>query len=370
MGKPGKDMASALFEFSQLLLNETYLSRVSNGPNRESVLTTSSLSSAAHASQHYHAMLKSGVNASYTFSLLTQSATMGNPAAQAYLAATYATGVYLTLVPMDASSSILLQYMSALGGSVEGNMAMGYRHLYGLGVAESCDLALKHYEFAANQVVSHIEEKGYTMFIDTKRLSDTSGKSSSQRGHGGQMRREFDPEMMDYYQSLAEEGDWSAALTVSQVYYSGSRFIPQDQDKALKYLKIAAALDNPSARGILGYHLALQFGRNVTKAISDMTKPPVTQQTPTAADISDNTHTPPSTDKHTPVQSITTSNVYESKYTVNITLMEIMKDHLLYAYARGDPSAAVGLGYCHMRGLGFRRNLTMAIEYFKGANGE
>ena len=34
---------------------------------------------------------------------------------------------------MDATSAIALHYMSALSGTVEGNMAMGYRYLHGIG---------------------------------------------------------------------------------------------------------------------------------------------------------------------------------------------------------------------------------------------
>lgn len=313
--------------------------RVSNSQHRDKGISPSAI-------QHNQALIKSGVNISYNFNLLLRSASMGHPTAQVYLAAAYASGVYLTLMPMDSSSSILLQYIAALGGSVEANMAMGYRYLYGLGVPESCDLALKHYEFAANHVANSIEEKGHATFIDHTRLSDSS--SSPNRGQG---RREFDPEMMDYYQSLADEGDWGAAMTLHTVYSTGSRFVQQDHIKAMKYLSIAVRFDQPSARGILGYHIASEIGRNLTRAIAEMK---------TAKTLTDdaNAH----------------ASVTHQTYTLNTTLLEIMKGHLIYALARGilykyvmnnffsviscyrtyelgDPSAMVGMGYCHMRKL-------------------
>jgi hypothetical protein len=39
-------------------------------------------------------------------------------------------------------------------------MALGYRHLRGLGVQQSCDKALLHYEYAANVAAAQIEARG------------------------------------------------------------------------------------------------------------------------------------------------------------------------------------------------------------------
>ena len=50
--------------------------------------------------------------------------------AQHLLASTYATGLlngHDGLVPMDAGRSLFLDYMAALSGNAEANMAMGYR---------------------------------------------------------------------------------------------------------------------------------------------------------------------------------------------------------------------------------------------------
>ena len=301
-GEPGKELGTAIFELSQLLVNETYLLRVSNSQHRDAGVSSSA------TPQHNQALLKSGVNISYNFNLLLRSASMGHPTAQVYLAAAYASGVYLTLMPMDSSSSILLQYIAALGGSVEANMAMGYRYLYGLGVPESCDLALKHYEFAANHVANSIEEKGHATFIDHTRLSDSS--SAPNRGQG---RREFDPEMLDYYQGLADEGDWGAAMTLNTVYSTGSRFVQQDHLKATKYLNIAVRFDHPSARGLLGYYIASEIGRNMTRAIAEM------KAARTLTNDAANAH----------------ASVTHQTYTLNTTLLEIMKGHLMYAFARG-----------------------------------
>ena len=69
------------------------------------------------------------------FGYLIRSANAGHVKAQHKLSSAYATGVFgAALVPMDAGKALLLEYMSALGGSPEASMGMGYRFLYGIGV--------------------------------------------------------------------------------------------------------------------------------------------------------------------------------------------------------------------------------------------
>jgi TPR repeat protein len=154
----GKLLGKSLFELSQLLLNQSYSFSASlTDPN-------------------------------HIFELLVQSAELGHPQAQVHIGAAYATGVDLTLVPMHASSSILLQYMAALSGRPEGHMAMGHRYLHGLGVPESCEAALPHYEYAANRAAEEVERRGFSLFIDHTRLSDTHRLNTRNR-------QDFDPEV-------------------------------------------------------------------------------------------------------------------------------------------------------------------------------
>ena len=111
-GVPGKELAIALFEFSQLLVNETYLSRITSSSSSSKLgssldssskisATTTVSPSSVQQQQHYHTLVKSGLNASYMFHLLLQSAHMGHPIAQAYLAATYATGTVCRILYSD-----------------------------------------------------------------------------------------------------------------------------------------------------------------------------------------------------------------------------------------------------------------------------
>jgi hypothetical protein len=72
-----------------------------------------------------------------------------------------------------------------------------YRFLHGVGVAESCEQALIHYEYAANEV-AHSAAQVTLPFIDHTRMSERSPRGSN---------REIDPETLEYLARLAEEGD-------------------------------------------------------------------------------------------------------------------------------------------------------------------
>jgi TPR repeat protein len=106
------------------------------------------------------------------FNLLVRAADEGHQRAQHKLSVVYATGVgHSSLVPMDSSRSLLLEYMSALSGDVEAAMGMGYRLLNGIGVTASCELALPFYELSANHAAEFIEIEGYVPFVDRMKVS-------------------------------------------------------------------------------------------------------------------------------------------------------------------------------------------------------
>ena len=47
---------------------------------------------------------------------------------------------------------MLYHYFASTAGSVPSLMALGYKHMYGLGVPKSCDTAFSYYNPAAEQV--------------------------------------------------------------------------------------------------------------------------------------------------------------------------------------------------------------------------
>lgn len=55
-------------------------------------------------------------------------------------------------VQPDTAAAILHYYFAALGGDAFSNMALGYRHMVGLGVPRSCWTAAKYYQGVADKV--------------------------------------------------------------------------------------------------------------------------------------------------------------------------------------------------------------------------
>ena len=168
--------------------------------------------------------------------LLIQAAEEGHPDAQHEVAAIYNTGIYSGLVPMDATRSLLLEYMSSLSGNPEAHIGMGYRYLHGLGVKPSCDRALIHYEYAANEVIRQISSdsvgsggisgvggtygdelydtptrpnryhhstasraKLVPVHVELSKLSDTFMSGSGNNGVGGGKPAEFDHSVSNTY---------------------------------------------------------------------------------------------------------------------------------------------------------------------------
>jgi len=250
------------------------------------------------------------------FMLLTRAAELGQPQAQHLLASAYATGVLHGgpggLVPMDAGKAVLLEYMSALSGNPEAHMAMGYRYKYGIGVVESCERALQHYEFAANVAAGQILKRGHPVQLEQKYLSGLNDRGPPRP------KSEDDPEVIAYLRQLSDEGDMSASLSLGKMYLNGNRVLDQDFQTAAKYLKRAGDAGSIPALGQLSYLLAQKLG-----------------------------------------------GIVLSQFT----------DHEIYVMAKksadmGDASGIMGLGCTYLHGIGVKMNHTKAFESFLLAQGK
>ena len=101
---------------------------------------------------------------------------------------------------MDAARSLLLEYTSALSGKAEAHVGMGYRYLHGLGVKASCDRALIHYEYAANEVIRQLSSDrmgsgglsgNEEHFLDAQMQNNRYNVATAIRGKGMAVHAEF-----------------------------------------------------------------------------------------------------------------------------------------------------------------------------------
>jgi len=172
--------------------------------------------------------------------IFTKLANEGIPDAQMGLGFFYATGTQHN----SSQSKALLHYtFGAFGGSNWAQMALGYRHFSGSGVAASCEKALDYYRRVASSVASEVSFSGGAT-VQRIRLQDELDGG----GYGGIL----DNDLIEYYQLLADKGDVQAQVGLGQLHYQGGRGIARDPAQALHYFQQAAESGNAVAMAFLG----------------------------------------------------------------------------------------------------------------------
>lgn len=164
----------------------------------------------------------------------------GNSLAQMFIGFFYASGI---IFKPSQANALLYYTMSSAANNTYAQMALGYRYWYGINVKQNCQKALKYYRKVAKQV----EKTMSTIpggIIERKRLFDENENPTSYSV--------LNPDMIQYYQVLAENGDTLAQIAVGQIHYQGMRGVPKDHRKALKFLKMAADSKNSNAMAYLG----------------------------------------------------------------------------------------------------------------------
>jgi TPR repeat protein len=263
--------------------------------------------------------------------LLISAASKGDADAQHKLSVAYATGVAARdLTPMDAGRALFLEYVSALSGNVMANMGMGYRYNMGIGVTESCEAALPHYQFAADHASESMPIYGvHAHPPDTLKLSEANDPSSRIS------RRDGTLELADYYAHLAEQGDALAAVTLGNMLLSGTRHLAYNETLALHYLKLAADANNPAGAGMYGYALLNQYLNDIQRMKNE--------------------------------QGLSAAQQYAQSSTDARMRTAHFIPLLRYANQKGDVNGIVGLGVAYFHGVGLRANFTEALNFLERA---
>ena len=141
------------------------------------------------------------------------------------------------------SSSSLAAMQAATG--------LGYRHLNGHGVHESCHSALLYYHQAARAVLSQVGRPGGHSHVHTTRL----GRSVSARSA---YTRERD--IVQYYEYSAETGNADAQNALGQLHMLGVNGLDKDHATARKYFEKASNRGDPEALANLGMMYANGLG--------------------------------------------------------------------------------------------------------------
>ncbi len=102
------------------------------------------------------------VDAAIAHDLFKRAAELGDPDAQADMAVRYSLGLQPTsgnapmlyeLTPPNIPEALLNYFFGAAGNDTFAQMALGFRHMYGVDVPQSCQAGLLYYNRVAEQVV-------------------------------------------------------------------------------------------------------------------------------------------------------------------------------------------------------------------------
>lgn len=157
--------------------------------------------------------------------------------------------------------AVLHEYFAALGDEPLAQMALGYRHMYGVGVPAKCEAALEYYGAAADAAVKSAKG-GVWVPNDRMRIGEDDvpvtewwggsllfgGRAGKRAESGGKKSH-----LLRYYQHAARQGDVHSQLTLGHLHYHGSRSVKQNLTKARRWFGAAADKGDPVASSWLGY---------------------------------------------------------------------------------------------------------------------
>ncbi|KAK9842449.1 hypothetical protein WJX81_000710 [Elliptochloris bilobata] len=227
-------------------------------------------------------------NALLAWRLMREAGARGHAGAQAEVGLRLATGALpapdggaaLALRPPRWREAAVHLYFGAAGNDTLAQLALGYRHMQGLGVPRSCAAAVLYYQPVAEQVIELARRPSALPQIERMRLSAGGvprmqpsreqqklhfqwfadlGSPEAQRALGqllsqGSLR---DPaQALHYFRQAAEAGDADAMAHLGHMFANGAGVAPSNVS-ALEWFTAAAEHAHPSAQYGLGYlHLA------------------------------------------------------------------------------------------------------------------
>jgi len=239
----------------------------------------------------------------------------------------------------NEAASVLHLHFAALASHTGAEMALGYRHLHGIGVPKSCQDSVSYYTRVADKAVAALQgREGASTFVEKRRLSEMAEAGQALTSIGE------NEDVLMYYEHSAENGDVNAQSMLGQLYYYGARGVTQDYTLALKYFEKAANLGDAAAMSNLGHMYAQGFGTDQNNETSR---------------------------KHF-LDGVSRGNAAAKNglgylYLYGVGLEQSYKEATTYftqAAEAGNPEAQFNLGALHIAGLGMKRDHTKAVHYF------
>eukprot|EP01047_Picozoa_sp_COSAG01_P021570 COSAG01_NODE_1255_length_11040_cov_67.549584_9_plen_385_part_00 len=266
-------------------------------------------------------------------------ADLGHAPSQSALAQMYDTG--LGGLPKDGAKAMLYHYFASTGGSVSSLMALGYKHMHGIGVPKSCDTAFSYYNPAAEKVIAEAQKPEGMSRFERVRLSEVGEERSGGRE---------DEEIIEYYDYAASKGETRAQLAMGQLNYWGARGLTQNFPQAARWFEKAAAGGDPHAMSMLGHMYASGLA--------------VEQSNETALEW------------FTKAQELDFAGAANGLGFLHMHGMGVPQDYekaleyFVSASERGNAEAHFNLGAMYIDGIGVAQDNSKALQHFAVAAGE
>ncbi|GMF32827.1 unnamed protein product [Phytophthora lilii] len=198
--------------------------------------------------------LDTRVNGTLALSLYVEAAALGAPRAQFHVGVALSYGLWG--FAQDEAAAMSHYYFAALGGDIGAAMALGHKHLLGLGAPKKCESAVRYYEVAANEAVARREQNvSHPAIYDLPhRRLKTVAETQHKKNLPG------DSAIVDYYQFSADKGDPDATLNLATLYYYGARGLAQDLERAAALFQKAYDLGASGGAYHLGHIYSLGIG--------------------------------------------------------------------------------------------------------------
>ena len=178
----------------------------------------------------------------------------GNSSAQHMLGFMYATGIG-GAVERDQAKALMHHTFAALGGNTKSQMTVGYRHHTGVGVSRNCNEAAYWYKEVADKAIAYSRSGppgGQALQKDIFRIADesggvygegasvvSSGVYANKAGPNSDQHAALD-DVLEYLDLMSRKGDLKATFSLGRLHYDGSRAMKRNLRAARAYFMIVA----------------------------------------------------------------------------------------------------------------------------------
>jgi SEL1 protein len=173
----------------------------------------------------------------------------GHDAAQHMVGFFYATGVG-NVVDEDQGKAMLYYTFAAEQGNERAEMALAYRHHYGIGTPKDCRAAVAYWQRIADRTIKWIrtgppgnhmlKRQGYRISDDTGGIYG-DGASVSSAGHNAKTgpansdAHANHEDVLEWLDLISRKGDVKATFSLGRMYYEGDKDVKPDYAMAKKY---------------------------------------------------------------------------------------------------------------------------------------